>query len=107
MKVAVVPQIEGLTVEDFEEFAKKRPNLLRWLPNERDWNHIDKKWLCDVLFTKDSQGVQEMVNNAFKGRKERLEKSQNLMVEMKPEFEAALKKCISFSSKCSVNDTWS
>ena len=93
MKVAVVPQIEGLTVEDFEEFAKKRPNLLRWLPNERDWNHIDKKWLCDILLTK--------------GRKERLEKSQNLMVEMKPEFEAALKKCISFSSKCSVNDTWS
>ena len=46
-----MPQYEGLTVEDFENYAKPKPNILKFLPNERDWNHIDKKWLCDVLFT--------------------------------------------------------
>ena len=53
MKVAVVPQIDGLTVEALEAFASKKPLLLKYLPNQRDWNHIDKKWLCDVLFTKE------------------------------------------------------
>jgi hypothetical protein len=47
----VVPQIEGLAVEDFEKYAKAKPDILKFLPNERDWNHIDKKWLCDVLYT--------------------------------------------------------
>jgi hypothetical protein len=40
-----------------------------------------------------------MVSKAVKDRVQKLEKSQDLIVEMKPEFEAALKKCISFSSK--------
>lgn len=51
MKVAAVPQIEGLTVEDFLNHARKKPPLLRFLPDEKDWNHIDKKWVCDVLYT--------------------------------------------------------
>ena len=86
-------------MEDFEDYAKKKPHLLKWLPNEKDWNHIDKKWLCDVLFTKDSQGVSDMISTAIRERKKKMEQSQNVLVEMKPEFEAALKKCISFSSK--------
>ena len=58
MKVAVVPHYEGLTAEDFEEFARKRPQLLKYLPNDRDWHHIDKKWLCDIIYTADMDGVQ-------------------------------------------------
>lgn len=72
---------------------------MRLLPDERDWDHIDKKWLCDVLFSRDPVGVQNTINKAIMNRKDKLEHNQNLIVEMKPEFEAALKKCISFSSK--------
>ena len=57
MKVAAVPQIEGLTVVDFLEYAKQSPNLLRYLPDPRDWVHIDKHWVCDVLYTLDSAGI--------------------------------------------------
>jgi hypothetical protein len=32
-------------------------------------------------------------------RNEKLEKSQDLLIEMRPEFAAALKKCSTFSSK--------
>lgn len=53
MKIAAVPQIEGLTVEEFEAYATKQPQLLKWLPHTRHWNHIDKAWLCNVLYTKD------------------------------------------------------
>jgi hypothetical protein len=50
----VIPQIDGLAVEDFIAFAKRKPELLKYLPNESHWNHIDKKWLCDVLYTLDA-----------------------------------------------------
>lgn len=61
--------------------------MLRLLPDERDWDHIDKKWVCDVLYTRDPVGIENLIARAIKSRKERLENSQNMIVEMKPEFE--------------------
>lgn len=57
MKVSAVPQIEGLTTEDFLDHARKKPALLKLLPDEGDWHHLDKKWMCDVLYTKDTEAV--------------------------------------------------
>ena len=51
MKVSAVPQIEGLTIEDFLKHARKKPTLLKHLPDEKDWHHLDKKWVCDVLYS--------------------------------------------------------
>jgi len=93
-----------LTVEDFLNHARKKQQLLKFLPDEKDWNHLDKKWACDVLYTKDTQAIQDMINNAMSARKKKLEKNQNLLVEMRPEFAAALKRCDSFSSKLFVID---
>lgn len=97
--MSAIPQIDGLTIEDFLKFARTKPEVLKYLPNESQWNHIDKKWLCDILYTLDPQGVQAMVNKAMTDRKQKLEQSQNLIVEMRPEFANALKKSISFSCK--------
>ena len=57
MKVSAVPQIEGLTVQYFLEYAKNKPGMLKYLPDARDWVHIDKKWLCDVMYTLDPGGI--------------------------------------------------
>ena len=57
MKVSAVPQIEGLTIEDFLDHARAKPQLLKCLPDEADWHHLDKKWVCDVLYTKDTEHV--------------------------------------------------
>ena len=102
--MASVPQIEGLTIEDFLAFAKKKPPLLRYLPDERDWYHLDKKWVCDVLYTQDTAGFQLMVTTAIAMRRRKLEQSQNQMVEMRPEFVTALKRCASFSSRYFLAD---
>jgi hypothetical protein len=64
VKVSCVPQIDGLTVEDFIKFAKAKPSLLKYLPDERGWNHLDKKWVCDILYTLDSDGINHMVLKA-------------------------------------------
>lgn len=53
MRVACCPQYEGLAVEDLMHWARVKKVGLTYLPDEKDWNHIDKKWLCDVLYTVD------------------------------------------------------
>ena len=37
VKVAFVPQIDGLTTEDFLNYAKGKADLLKYIPVERDW----------------------------------------------------------------------
>jgi hypothetical protein len=56
--VAAVPQIEGLTVDDILDLFRASNRLIRYLPDERDWLHTDRKWLCDVLYTLDKDGFQ-------------------------------------------------
>jgi hypothetical protein len=80
VKVAAVPQIDGLTIENFHTHARKKQSLLKLLPDEKDWHHLDKKWLCDVLYTVDPDGIQLMINAAMKSRKDKLEKNQDLLV---------------------------
>ena len=94
-----MPQIEGLTVEDMLEFARGKQAVLRHLPDERDWDHMDRKWLSDVLFTVDKANFDRMIKDAVKARKERLEDKHNLSVSIRPEFAQAFQSCMSFSSK--------
>ncbi len=102
--VAAVPQIEGLTVEDMLELAKNSPNVMKHIPDQRDWEHIDRKWLADVIYTVDRQKLERQIKEAVKARKERLEEKRNLMVEMRPEFAQAFNSCMNFSSKLNEKD---
>ena len=99
MLVASVPQIDGLTVDDILQVFRASPNLLKYLPDERDWVNLDRKWLCDVLYTLDKANFQAIIDKAIKARKERLSASKNLLIEMRPEFAQALSACQSFSRK--------
>ena len=102
--VAAVHQIEGLTVEDMLEFARTKQAVLRNLPDERDWDHMDRKWLSDVLFTLEKASFDRMVKDAVKARKERLEDKHNLNVSIRPEFAQAFQGCMNFSSKHKQDD---
>jgi hypothetical protein len=44
-------------MDDFMKYAREKPQLMRYLPDERGWNHLDKKWVCDILYTLDDQGI--------------------------------------------------
>jgi hypothetical protein len=60
---------------------------MKFLPDKRDWDHMDRKWLSDVMNTVGRQRFEKMVKDAAKDRKARLEEKRNLVVEMRPEFE--------------------
>jgi len=81
------------------ELAQKTPSTMNHLPDQRDWDHMDRKWLADILFTVDRVKFEKMIKDAMKERKERLEEKRNLMIDMRPEFAAAFNNCMSFSSK--------
>lgn len=76
VKVACVPQFEGLTIKALEKFGRPKADIMKCLPNEADLSHIDKKWLCDVIYTKDQAGIQQLIEKAIKERKDKLEKSR-------------------------------
>ena len=40
-------------VEDMLAVAKTNPNTLRHLPDERDWDGLNRKWLADIVYTVD------------------------------------------------------
>ena len=65
----------------------------------KDWLHLDKKWITDLLFTLDTAGIQKMIDEAMKIRKQKIEAKQDSLVDVRLEFAAALSTTISFSSK--------
>ena len=99
IKVAAVPFYQGLTLDDFIKVAKRKPELLKYMPDERDWYRADKKWLCDVLYTLDTEEIQTMIDLARQARHEKQEDHEGLIVEMKPEYAEALKSSSSYSCK--------
>jgi len=90
VKITAIPHFEGLTVQDFLDYARKKPSLLKFLPDERDWERLEKHWICDLLYTLDEEGIQGMIDEALVFRKEKLELSRDLTIPMKPEFIKAL-----------------
>ena len=75
------------------------PNALRHLPDERDWDGLNRKWVADILYTVERAKLEKLIKDAVKARKERLEEKNNLLVEMRPEFAQAFQNCMSFSRK--------
>ena len=55
------------------DLAKKSPNALRHIPDERDWDGLNRKWLSDILFTVERAKFEKAIKDAVKARKERLE----------------------------------
>ena len=78
--------------------AKSNPALLKYLPEEKDWVHIDKSWLCNVLYTIDTDNIEKMIKKAMQERRERLDKKEEQVIQIRPEFSQALQECVTFSS---------
>ncbi len=55
MKVSAVPYIPGLSNADLLQFAIQSKPVQRYVPELTDWVHLERKWLCDVLYTLDTE----------------------------------------------------
>ena len=73
VKVSALPHIEGLTVQDLMDFARTKDNVKAYLPDEKDWIHLDRQWLGDVLYTVDAKAITDMTQDAKMKRKDKIE----------------------------------
>ena len=64
---------------------------MKYLPDEQDWTHLDKDWICNVLFTLDESGVQSMIDAAIQKRQALSDLKRNSVVSVRPEVALALK----------------
>ena len=46
------------------EYAAANPKVNVYLPEERDWVHLDRAWVCNLVYTVDNAGFQELINVA-------------------------------------------
>lgn len=68
VRIASVPNVDGLTTESFLSLAKNSPVVMSHLPDERDWGRIDRHWLCNILFTLETEKMQNFIDDALKQR---------------------------------------
>ncbi|CDW79811.1 UNKNOWN [Stylonychia lemnae] len=93
VKISSVPHIETLTTKHFLQIAKLNQVMLTYLPDERDWDRIDRQWLCDIFYTLEQEQMQQMIDEALSERMTKQIKRENLQVTIRPEFAAAFEKC--------------
>ena len=46
------------------ELAKTSPNALRHLPDERDWDSLNRKWVADILYTVECTKLEKLIKDA-------------------------------------------
>ena len=73
--MAAVPQIEGLTVESMPELAKTSVATLRHLPDESDWDGLNRKRVADILYTVEWLKLEKVIKDVVKERKNALKRS--------------------------------
>ena len=105
IKLSHVPFIEGLAIKDILDYTTGKENLVKHLPDrDNQWTHVDRKWLCDVIYTLDTDSFQALIDAKVKEKSAKKEVKRSSEVEIKAEFAAALSKCLTFSCKsvCSL-----
>ena len=93
-----VPMIEGLQVSELLKYVEE-VKLGLYFPDVKDWMHVDRKWLCDMLYSLESKGFDILVNRCIEKKRKKADVSKGHVVPIRTEFAEALKNATSCSSK--------
>ena len=62
IKVLHVPFYKGLTIEKLLEEGKKKPELMNYLPEERDMHRLPRYFIVNVVYTIVGQPIKDFVS---------------------------------------------
>ena len=62
IKVLHVPFYKGLTIEEILEVGKKKPELMNYLPEERDMHRLPRYFIVNVVYTIVGQPIKDFVS---------------------------------------------
>jgi hypothetical protein len=91
--------IPGLTIAEILDFATKSKPLEKFVPALNEWVHVDRKWLCDLLYTCDTDAFQAMIDAARAKNKKEVAVKANTLVGIRAEFAAALNRSVVCSNE--------
>ena len=93
--------IPGLTIKDILKLVKKSKMVRSYLPDLEDWVHVDRKWLCDMLYTLDTERFQAHIDTARAARRKALEGRTSSLVGIRAEIANAVQRSVVFRlGKC-------
>jgi hypothetical protein len=93
--------IDGLQVSELLKYIEE-VKLSRYFPDVKDWVHVDRKWLSDMLYSLKSQGFDILVNKCIEAKRKKTDVIKGYVVPIRSEFAEALKNASAVSSKLIV-----
>lgn len=75
------------------------PWIASHMPNSDEWIHLDRQWICDVIYSLSKNEFQALINEKIVARRQQVKEKQKTLVGIRSEFIDALKRSVVFSSK--------
>ena len=92
------PQYENISVNGMLQEAKQDPDLMSYLPDEKELHLLPRQWLANVIYTRLGQLFKDWVDRHVKARHEKYTSKHNLLIDMDPEVAAAFNTSAQVSS---------
>ena len=79
--------------------AKQDPELMSYLPDEKELHLLPRQWLANVIYTRLGETFKAWVDHHVKERHEKYVQRHNVLIDMDPEIAAAFNQSSMVSSK--------
>ena len=84
--------------------ARQDPELMSYLPDEKELHLLPRQWLANVIYTKLGERFKAWVDHHVSERHQKYVQRHNILIDMDPEVAAAFNSSSMVSSKyCEAN----
>ena len=95
-----VPFYENLKLAEIFNVFLKHPEVIAYLPDDKELRKTPKQWICNVGATVIGAPFQQWVGDRIKERNEAVTVQKNMLIAMDPRVAAAFHASTAVSRKC-------
>ena len=94
-----VPQYEGLSIDRILEKGQEHPQVVNYLPDERDIERLPRSFIVNVTYTLMGEKFKSWVHEVIVERNNRIAENRKLIIELDPAVAIAFRDSVNISSK--------
>ena len=99
IQVLNVPQYEGLSIDRILEKGQEHPQVVNYLPDERDIERLPRSFIVNVTYTLMGEKFKSWVHEVIVERNNRIAENRKLIIELDPAVATAFRDSVNISSK--------
>ena len=99
IQVLNVPQYEGLSIDRILEKGQEHPQVVNYLPDERDIDRLPRSFIVNVTYTLMGEKFKSWVQEVIVERNNRIAENRKLIIELDPAVATAFRDSVNISSK--------